>query len=65
MNDFELTIPDLYFYHLLQLSSVSQGVPVANKCQMSSDINFLYHSYQEWLKYQTSLHSRVKFMFLV
>ena len=26
---------------------------VASQCQMSSDINILYHSYQEWLKYQT------------
>ena len=26
---------------------------VASRCQMSSDINILYHSYQEWLKYQT------------
>ena len=25
---------------------------VASQCQMSSDINILYHSYQEWLHYQ-------------
>ena len=31
---------------------VPQGVPVANKCQMSLDINILYHNYQEWLKHQ-------------
>ena len=25
---------------------------MASKCQMGSDINIFYHSYQEWLKYQ-------------
>ena len=34
---------------------------MANKCQMSSDINILYHSYQEWLKYQTFTAFQVKF----
>ena len=34
---------------------------VANKCQMSSDINILHHSYQEWLKYQTFTAFQVKF----
>ena len=48
-----LVIFHVYFYHLLRLPCVPEGVPVANKCQMSSDINILYQSYQEWLKYQT------------
>ena len=34
---------------------------MANKCQMSSDINILYHSYQEWLKHQTFITFLVKF----
>ena len=34
---------------------------MANKCQMSSDINTLYHSCQEWLKYQTFTAFQVKF----
>ena len=34
---------------------------VANKCKMSSDINILYHSYQEWLKYQIFIAFQVKF----
>ena len=34
---------------------------MANKCQMSSDINILYHSYQEWLKYQMFTAFQVKF----
>ena len=34
---------------------------VANKCQMSSDINILHHSYQEWLKYQMFTAFQVKF----
>ena len=34
---------------------------VANKCQMSSDINILYYSYQEWLKYQMFTAFQVKF----
>ena len=34
---------------------------VANKCQMSSDINILHHCYQEWLKYQTFTAFQVKF----
>ena len=34
---------------------------MANKCQMSSDINILFHSYQEWLKYQTFITFLVKF----
>ena len=34
---------------------------MANKCQMSSDINILYHIYQEWLKYQTFTAFHVKF----
>ena len=33
---------------------------MANKCQMSSDINILYHSYQEWLKHQTFITFLVK-----
>ena len=37
---------------------------MVNKCKMSSDINILYHSYQERLKYQHSLHSRLNFTFL-
>ena len=50
----------MYFYHLLQLPCVLQGVPLANKCQMSLDINILYHSYQEWLKYQMFTAFEVK-----
>ena len=50
----------MYFYHLLRLPCVPQGVPVANQFQMSSDINILYHSYQEWLKYQTFITFLVK-----
>ena len=38
---------------------------VANKCQMSSDINILYHSYQDGLNTKRSLHARLNFMFLV
>ena len=34
---------------------------MVNKWQMSSDINILYHSYQEWLKYQTFITFLVKF----
>ena len=34
---------------------------MANKCQMSSDINILYHSYKEWLKCQTFITFLVKF----
>ena len=34
---------------------------MANKCQMSSDINILYHSYQQWLKHQTFITFLVKF----
>ena len=34
---------------------------MANKCQMSSDINILYHSYQELLKHQTFITFLVKF----
>ena len=34
---------------------------VASQCQMSSDINILYHSYQEWLKYQMFTAFQVKF----
>ena len=45
----------MYFYCFGLLPCVPQGVPVANKCQMSSDINILYHSHQEWLKYQMFL----------
>ena len=37
------------------------GLVVANKCQMSSDINILYHSYKQWLKYQTFTAFQVKF----
>ena len=51
----------MYFYCFGLLPCVPQGVPVANKCQMSSDINILYHSYQEWLKYQTFIAFQVKF----
>ena len=51
----------MYFYHLLQLLCVPQGVPVANKCQMSPDINILYNSYQELLKHQTFIIFLVKF----
>ena len=38
---------------------------MANKCQMSSDINILYHRYQEWLKYQMFIAFQCKFHFLV
>ena len=34
---------------------------VASRCQMSSDINILHHSYQEWLKYQAFTAFQVKF----
>ena len=34
---------------------------MANKCQMSSDINILYHSYQELLKHQMFITFLVKF----
>ena len=51
----------MYFYCFGLLPCVPQGVPVANKCQMSSDINILYYSYQEWLKYQTFTAFQVKF----
>ena len=34
---------------------------MASCSQMSSDINILYHSYQEWLKYQTFTAFQVKF----
>ena len=37
----------MYFYHLLVLPCAPQGVPVANKYQGGSDINILYHRYQE------------------
>ena len=33
---------------------------MANKCQMSSDINILYHSYQEWFKDQMFITFLVK-----
>ena len=51
----------MYFYCFGLLPHVPQGVPVANKCQMSSDNNILYHSHQEWLKYQTLITFQVKF----
>ena len=55
----------MYFYCFGVLPFVPQGVPVANKCQMSSDINILYHMYQKWLKYQTFIAFQCKFHFLV
>ena len=51
----------MYFYCFGLLLCVPQGVPVANKCQMSSNINILYDSYQEWLKHQTFTTFQVKF----
>ena len=51
----------MYFYCFGVLPCVPQGVRVANKCQMSSDINILYHSYQEWPKYQMFITFLVKF----
>ena len=50
----------MYFYCFGVLLCIPQGVPVANKCQMSSDINILYHSHQEWLKYQIFIKFLVK-----
>ena len=57
-----LVIFPMYFYHLLRLLCVPQGVPVANKCQMSSDINILYH--RNGLNTKSSLHSSAYFTFL-
>ena len=37
----------MYFYCSRVLPCVPQEVPVANKYQMGSDINILYHKYQE------------------
>ena len=37
----------------------------AKKYQMGSDINILYHSYQEWLKYQTFIAFQCIFHILV
>ena len=55
----------MYFYCFGALPCVPQGVPVANKCQMSSDINILYHSYQELLGYQTFTAFQAKFHIFV
>ena len=67
-----LVIVPMYFYHLLRLPCVPQGVPVANKCQMWSDvmiigssINIFYHRYQEWLGYQTFTAFLLKFHIFV
>ena len=43
----------MYFYCFGVLLCVPQGVPVANKYQMGSDFNILYHRYQEQFEYQT------------
>ena len=56
-----LVINSMYFYQFIKaIPCVPQGVPVANKYQMWSDvmiigfsINILYNRYQELLGYQT------------
>ena len=55
----------MYFYCFGVLPCIPQQVPVAKKCQMSSDINILYNSYQEWLKYQTFIAFQCKFHIFV
>ena len=39
---------------------IPQGVPVANKYQISSAFNILYHRYQDQLEYQMFIAFQVK-----
>ena len=55
----------MYFYHLLRLSCVPQGVPVANKYQMHFSINILFHRHQELLECQTFTAFMLKFHIFV
>ena len=53
------------FMYFLMLPCDPQGVPVANKYQMGSNINILYHKHQELLEYQTFTAYLLKFHIFV